>query len=803
VDYPLSLNLTGLRRREMLRGLLASGFFCFSRSLHADPPPLISVEQVKRIVEALRFVDQPLPDTEVSQLLALAGNPTEANARQLETMLDRYTLLRIQLDGFGIGRAMSGGAAPRLAEQGWRSFLVRVENPSRLSGPLILVSTSAIPEGALQPSIHEPHILGNDVPEVTRSVPDLEFDFDPGVTRWLGYQFGILGIQEKGLEGSFLEYQVLQLYSQAIGIRSAFVAAGCAALQPIRTSECKGITVNFDCRPATTILLQILDSDGAGTTASLFIHDEAGRLYPAPAHRLEPDLGYQSQIYRADGESIRLPAGRYQVVALRGPEYLTCEQKLDVPQDSATVSLHLQLKRWIDPNRFGWYPGDPHIHPEGQPFAMVSRLGLTPETMLRQVRGEALSVGSILIWTGGYYYEKQFLTGHVYNADYQIPFPETQSANNIALAPVSTPHDRQSLIRYDAEQAAFPSNRHGHLILLRLKAHDYPSAKSIYDWPSWNLPILQWARAQGAVGGYAHCGHAMEVESTQLPNYEIPNFEGLGANECLVDVTHGAVDFVAGGEFQPVAELNFWYHLLNAGFTIPMVGETDFPGVSRTRRVGTARTYVRMDKSPSGDEGYSGWVEGLKLGRLYYGDGRSHFFNFRANGEPLGSKRLELASPGSVTLSADIAARLDEMPSDADDDQKARKYVYWHIERGRLGSSRKVLLEVIVNGQVYDRHEILADGELRAFSQQIHVQRSSWVALRILPSGHTAPLFVWVKGQPIRASKRSAQWCLDCVDVLWGKLETHMRDSERIAAGQAYDHARDVYRQILRECKVE
>jgi hypothetical protein len=36
------------------------------------------------------------------------------------------------------------------------------------------------------------------------------------------------------------------------------------------------------------------------------------------------------------------------------------------------------------------------------------------------------------------------------------------------------------------------------------------------------------------------------VKSRELPNYEIPGFDSIGANEYIVDVTHpDAVDFIS------------------------------------------------------------------------------------------------------------------------------------------------------------------------------------------------------------------------------------------------------------------
>jgi hypothetical protein len=60
-------------------------------------------------------------------------------------------------------------------------------------------------------------------------------------------------------------------------------------------------------------------------------------------------------------------------------------------------------------------------------------------------------------------------------------------------------------------------------------------------------------------------------------------------------------------------------------------------------------------------------------------------------------------------------------------------------------------------------------------------------------------VFVEVDGQPIRASKRSAQWCLDAVDVCWKAKQPAIRKSEQAAAADAYEVARKAYAKILSE----
>lgn len=797
-----------IKRREFIAGGCISGLLvCVPRTgitalgAAAQNRPLLLPGQVKGVIEALRFVGEPIPQDMAQRLLNLAENLDDVNIAAIEEILDRYTLARVRLDQYGVGQAVAGEAHPQLAELGWRSFLVRVENPAKLTGPLILGCRVAIAEGDIQPGVHESHILGNDVPQ-TLSVPvDLDTDYERNMDQWMGYRFGSGAPTDKGLEGAPLEYQVLQLYCQTGGGKSAYMVVG-SSKATYRLYDSVGFTSSFDCHAATTVTLDIRDVDGRGAMASLLIYDEAGRLYPAPAHRLEPDLGYQPQIYRAQGEAIRLPAGRYRVTAVRGPEYIESHQELVVAKGIDSTALSIQLERWIDATRFDWYPGDPHVHPEGQVYGAISKYGVTPETMLRQICGEGLCIGSVLIWAGGYYYEKQFLTGHTYEPRYELPFPEAQRKNNTALIPSPAPHNADSFVRYDVEQAAFPSNLMGHLVLLRLKNHDFPGVKSLYDWPSWNLPILKWSRTQGALAGYAHIGHGWSSHPHELPNYEIPPVFGLGANECLVDVTHGVVDFVAGCERSDIADLTPWYHLLNCGFRIPMIGETDF--VALYARAGAGRTYVKLDSRPVGDAGYDAWLEGIKAGRVYFGDGRSHFIDLRAKDHPVGGPALELQRSGKVVLTASIACRLEPTPFDLDAQQRRdNSFTYWHIERARIGATRTVPLEVVVNGRVVERREIIADGELRSMKFTVDVSHSSWIALRVLPSGHTSPIFVSVAGKPVRVSRRSAQWCLDCIEALWEHLGKRIRESERTEAAAAWDHARVTYRQILSECAMD
>jgi hypothetical protein len=124
---------------------------------------------------------------------------------------------------------------------------------------------------------------------------------------------------------------------------------------------------------------------------------------------------------------------------------------------------------------------------------------------------------------------------------------------------------------------------------------------------------------------------------------------------------------------------------------------------------------------------------------------------------------------------------------------------YWDIERARIAETRKVPVEVVVNGQPVASKEIVADGSEQDVTFRVPIQSSGWVALRIFPSSHTNPVFVLVGDKPIRASKRSAEWCLKAVDQCWKQKKRQIRKEEQAAAEKAYDQARDAYKKILAE----
>ena len=108
-------------------------------------------------------------------------------------------------------------------------------------------------------------------------------------------------------------------------------------------------------------------------------------------------------------------------------------------------------------------------------------------------------------------------------------------------------------------------------------------------------------------------------------------------------------------------------------------------------------------------------------------------------------------------------------------------------------------MELLVNGFAVARKNIVADGREQDVNFEVEIPRSSWVAMRILPTSHTNPVFVIVGDKPIR-DKRSIDWCLQSLDKCWEqKQKFYTKPGELELARAAWEHAREVYRQRLAE----
>ena len=714
----------------------AAGADPWPRVERVERQPLLAA--TTRLAEALGQIGAPLPGDILARLRADGDDQQTAHA--VQEALDPLCLCAIDCSG-DVPRVVGQSGPVELVEQGWRSCLVKVINPAGKREAMLFSSPQAEPLAKARPA----------------DVAD----------RWLALAAVERQPLAKELSGLGLEYRIVELFSRGAGPAFARIECRLGAEGPRG-----GADMAFRAVPSQPVTFRITDEPDRPAAAKIEITDAAGRVYPPQAKRLAPDLFFQRQIYRFDGEAIRLPDGAYRVTMSRGPE--SVPETIDLVVAGKPVEVHHTVRRWIDPARRGWWSGDHHIHAAGCAHYDSPTEGVEPIDMLRQCMGEDLKVGCCLTWGPCFDYQKRFFTG---------------KPDDVSRPPY--------LLRYDVEVSGFGSHVSGHLNLLRLTEQIPPGGDSKHHWPTLGLATLRWAKRQGAVCGPAHSANGLtntvgRLPGTagrdgpgRLPNFDIPAFDGIGANEFIVDVPQEvpgpdgrpvpAVDFISTMDTDPTAELNIWYHVLNCGYRVRASGETDFPCISG-ERVGLGRVYVKLD----GPLTFDAWVDGVAAGRSYVSDGTTHLIDFAAT-VPGRAPVACGTGTGEVTL----------------DGAGALTFTVLAASRGAEGS--RVPVELVVDGFPVARQEIPADGALHPLVFEHTFPRSAWVAVRSFPRAHTNPLFVLVGGKPIRASAASARWCAAGVEQCWKTKEKSYRPEELEAARAAYDVARAAYARIAAE----
>ncbi|MEO8425801.1 MAG: hypothetical protein ABI651_01685, partial [Verrucomicrobiota bacterium] len=375
----------------------------------AEPPALPIVRnvelqpfiaQVKRVIEATDFLGVPLSAADRQALEAAFKNSDSDGASEaIQRTLDKHCLIVVDINPESRVKVAAGPAKPELVEKGWRQFLVKVHNEAGVTGELRAVSLNAqsVHNSPWKETLSDKQYRkrGSSAPENDRNL-------------WLDLQMFDQQPLRPKLSGLALEYRILQLYSRDTGKREGKISFNVGqGTQDLGFRN--EVDLLFDCLPASEITFRVRDENNNPTTATFIIRDKGGSVYPSQAKRLAPDFAFHPQVYRADGETEKLPPGEYTIEYTRGPEYLIRTQPVKVI--GKKQKLEFQLQRWIDPAKLGWWSGDHHIHAAGCAHYTKPTEGVLATDMMRHCLGEDLKVGCNLTWGPCFDYQKQFFTG--------------------------------------------------------------------------------------------------------------------------------------------------------------------------------------------------------------------------------------------------------------------------------------------------------------------------------------------------------------------------------------------------------
>lgn len=821
-------------QKQFLRVLIISFSICFEITVNSaeidtrsgvEGQPLAA--NVFRVMQALDFLGAPImTESEIERLNEAAR---ERDSERIQELLDRHVLFMVEINP-EVRIKVSRGPGSTVIQQGaFKPLLIKVLNQSTSTQQLNISSPQSGPSyaGVARLSMdrqQQQHLRENEnVSGRTDRFLELEMYHQPPMTR--------------NLSGLEIEYAIALIFSSEAGKREATI--GFDMGEGTQDLGFRGeLPVLFDIQRAVAVALSIEDHDGSAATGRFLFLDRLGHVYPPQARRLAPDLFFQKQIYRHDEEVVFLPPGELTMYYGRGPEYRWLRRSITIPA-KPEHRLKVRLQRWINPMNYGFYGGDHHIHAAGCAHYQSPTQGVLAKDMFRQVAGEGLNVGCILTWGPGFDFQKNFFASKI--------------------DPVSQP---LTVVKYDIEVSGFGSQALGHVCLLNLQEQIYPGANGSSGWPTWTTPVLRWAKSQGAVTGYAHSGSGLQVNPSaaagrliagldrnidslisnmesengllpedfktadsnkngslseselvasvdraadRLPNFAIPELNSVGAQEIFVTTALGLCDFISAMDTSRLLEWNCWYHLINCGFPLKVSGETDFPCMSGTR-VGQGRVYVQMGDVARVD--FADWCRGLADGNSYVSDGYAHALHFSVNGKTAG-ETVSLPEPATVKIQAKVAFSL-ETPIEAayggvmpvGGMRLVGDTVNKHESSSPNGTviqntTRKV--ELVVNGRPVAAKEVTADNQEYDLEFEVEVNQSSWIALRHFPQMHTNPVNIILGGKPIRASRKSAEWCIECIEQLWRVRGQRIAPKERAVARKTFDRAIERYRKIALE----
>jgi hypothetical protein len=421
---------------------------------------------------------------------------------------------------------------------------------------------------------------------------------------------------------------------------------------------------------------------------------------------------------------------------------------------------YLDKRPNTQPEPKGWYVGDIHVHRncgDGTNVFDESKL----QSMMEP---NHLSVISLLADMG--------------NGEVKYSKVDLQKVTG-KNAPESKP---THIIHWDAEwhwDATYSNFSHqalgGHLVILGLK-------KAHQIWSESPYKVLEWAKLQHAVRGFAHMEYLKDSFQNEL-NCCIPV-------EYPVEAALGTIDFISedvygsfshnNGNYNSEAAIQAYYKLLNCGFRPGFAAGTDFP-CNELEPLGTLLTYVKIkDKVFT----YDKWIAGIKDGRTVISrNGHNEFIELKADKVFEPGDEINIKNKKLIALS-----------------------VKWTGTKELAGK-----IELVCNGKVIAGQSArIIPGSPFLFRTTLEVATSSWICARRMDEhgheAHTAPIYVIVNKKQVRASAEDAAYFISWIDQLllktspggtWDHYFTH--DLETVQA--RYLRAKSIYYKIMEEAK--
>jgi hypothetical protein len=311
------------------------------------------------------------------------------------------------------------------------------------------------------------------------------------------------------------------------------------------------------------------------------------------------------QAFYIDGTyDTRVPAGTYELVVTRGPEFKAHKSTFEV-KNGGTAKVTVSLERYADLPAKGWYSGDAHIH--------VTRDEVADRNIWGFVAAENVHVGNLLEM------------GNIQNVYFKQPAAWGKASR----------FERDGHFIVSGQEA--PRTRQfGHTIHFNLQRPVHLKTEDYFLYHK----VFEDVAAQGGISGFAHMG------------WNNPGEGGAAVGKMNRGLTllapFGLVDFIEvlqGGRLTH----DGWYRLLNLGYRITPAAGTDWP---YSDFPGVVRNYVKVD----GPLNLDAWFASFNAGRTFVTNGP--LLGLTVNGRGMGEE-LRVKHGTALKIAADVQLNPD------------------------------------------------------------------------------------------------------------------------------------------------
>lgn len=295
-------------------------------------------------------------------------------------------------------------------------------------------------------------------------------------------------------------------------------------------------------------------------------------------YELMPSIPYWHEpvMYQTTGDfDIQLPDGEWRISVDHGMEYIPVTKTFRVDGET-DIDIRIELRRWIDMPKRGWWSGDVHVH---HPTVDKGHR----DFLLEYAKATDLHVVNILEM--GHHEGCEFIQE--------------------GFGPAFRVRDRDYCLVSGQED---PRSTFGHIIGLNLTAR----VRDVSTYDFYDIAFQGIHKQPKALVGFAH----LAWNGCDLPR-GFPWY-----------VTTGELDFVELLQFSQVNTIEY-YDYLDLGFRLTAAAGSDTPWGST---IGEVRTYVYTGSEFDVDA----WFDGLEKGRTFVSNGP--VLEFTVDGELPGTE---------------------------------------------------------------------------------------------------------------------------------------------------------------------